>query len=87
MLDYPSPPKDSLAKELQDLFESMASHKKSKGSINTKKLMSKIKKLNQLFDNDDHHDSHEFLMWLLNHIAEELQAEAKRAGKPNQVWV
>jgi ubiquitin C-terminal hydrolase len=25
-----------------------------------------------LFDNDDHHDAHEFLMWLLNTIHEEI---------------
>ena len=26
-------------------------------------------------------------MWLLNHVAEELQAEAKRTGKQSLVWV
>lgn len=56
--------------ELQDLFQNMSQNKKSSGIINTKKLMSRIKKLNVLFDNDDHHDSHEFLSWLLNEIHE-----------------
>ena len=55
----------------------MAVSKKSKGSINTKKLMHRIKKSNVIFDNDDHHDSHEFLSWLLNEIHESLIADAK----------
>ena len=40
--------------------------------LNTKKLMKRIKSLNELFDNDDHHDSHEFMMWLLNTINDEM---------------
>lgn len=39
--------------------------------------MNKIKKQNALFDNDDHHDSHEFLCWLLNEIHENLVADSK----------
>ena len=39
--------------------------------------MNRIKKLNVLFDNDDHHDSHEFLSWLLNEIHENLVADNK----------
>lgn len=75
--------KDStlLISELQDVFEHMhtmnATKKQVKAevlTVNTKKLMKKIKAMNQLFDNDDHHDSHEFLMWLLNTIHEEVVA-------------
>jgi len=43
-------------------------------TVNTKRLMKRIKAMNKLFDNDDHHDSHEFLMWLLNTIHEEILA-------------
>ena len=47
--------------------------------------MKRIRALNQLFDNDDHHDSHEFLTWLLNHIHEEicqaLAGDSKSQGK------
>ena len=39
--------------------------------------MIKIKKLNQFFDNDDHHDSHEFLCWLLNEIHENIVNDYK----------
>jgi ubiquitin C-terminal hydrolase len=58
----------------------MVLNKKSSGSLNTKKLMARIKKLNALFDNDDHHDSHEFLSWLLNEIHENVIADAKELG-------
>jgi ubiquitin C-terminal hydrolase len=53
----------------------MSEYKKNKGMHNTKKLMSRIKKLNTLFDNDDHHDSHEFLNWILNEIHENIIAD------------
>lgn len=50
--------------------------------------MNKIKKLNTLFDNDDHHDSHEFLNWLLNELHENLIADAKEIGKDvKQTWI
>ena len=39
--------------------------------------MSRMKKLNAIFDNDDHHDSHEFLIWLLNEIHENIVADNK----------
>ena len=39
--------------------------------------MAKIRKSNVLFDNDDHHDSHEFLSWLINEIHENVEADNK----------
>lgn len=39
--------------------------------INPKHIMKCIKSLNELFNNDYHHDSHEFLMWLLDYLHEE----------------
>lgn len=80
MLDFlpQNPHKEYLVKDVQELFEMMVQNKKSKGTVNTKKLMLKIKKLNQIFDNDDHHDSHEFLIWLINQIQEELQADINK---------
>jgi len=68
----------------------MMQSKKSKGMINTKKLMTRIKKLNTLFDNDDHHDSHEFLSWLLNEVHENLMADAREGVKDRPIkssWV
>jgi ubiquitin C-terminal hydrolase len=55
----------------------MTQNKKWKGTVNSKKFMNRIKKLNVLFDNDDHHDSHEFLSWLINEIHENLIADQK----------
>mmetsp|Transcript_16056 Transcript_16056/g.11582 ORF Transcript_16056/g.11582 Transcript_16056/m.11582 type:complete len:179 (+) Transcript_16056:209-745(+) len=72
--------RDYLLLELQELFQQMVSNKKSFGSMNTKKLMAKIKKQNIVFDNDDHHDSHEFLSWLLNEVHENVLADAKEAN-------
>ena len=37
--------------------------------------------MNQQFDNDDHHDSHEFLTWLLNTVHEEIQQANKQNTK------
>lgn len=39
--------------------------------INPKQIMKSIKSMNELFNNDYHHDSHEFLMWLLDYLQEE----------------
>ena len=58
----------------------MATNKKKHGTLNTKKLMNKIKKLNVLFDNEDHHDSHEFLCWMLNEIHESIIKDLKESG-------
>jgi ubiquitin carboxyl-terminal hydrolase 9/13 len=66
--------------ELQDLFKEITQNKKQQGVLNTKKLMSRIRKQNALFDNDDHHDAHEFLSWMLNDIHENIIADAKELG-------
>lgn len=52
--------------------------------VNTKKLMKRIKALNALFDNDDHHDSHEFMIWLLNHLHDEILSWTPKDGNPNK---
>ena len=64
--------------ELKNQFELIALNRKSKGTMDSKKLMKKIRSLNIMFDNDDHHDAHEFLIWLLNQINEEIVADAKK---------
>lgn len=43
--------------------------------------MKKIKSMNEQFNNDDHHDSHEFLIWLLNQINDEIAADNKEKDK------
>jgi ubiquitin C-terminal hydrolase len=46
--------------------------------------MKRIKALNALFDNDDHHDSHEFLTWLLNFLHDEILAWSPKDGNSNK---
>ena len=57
--------------ELHLLFKSLSNHKKSRGAYNHKRFMRAIKDSNTLFDNDEHHDSHEFINWLLDKVHED----------------
>lgn len=65
--------------ELQELFKQISSQKKPKGVFNHKKFIAALKKANALFDNDEHHDSHEFVTWILDEMHEGLQ----KAGQPS----
>lgn len=56
--------------EVYNLFKALDSHKKSKGIYDHKNFIKAIKKGNCLFDNDEHHDSHEYISWLLDDIHE-----------------
>jgi len=56
--------------ELHLLFKAISGHKKNKGSFNHRKFILALKATNVLFDNDDHHDSHEFINWLLDQLHE-----------------
>lgn len=75
ILNMKIPPggENSMLFEIQELFKSIHGQKKPKGVFNHKKFIAAVKKANQLFDNDEHHDSHEFVTWLLDDIHEELQ--------------
>lgn len=57
--------------ELHLLFKNLSSNKKSKGSFSHSRFMNAIKASNALFDNDEHHDSHEFINWLLDKVHED----------------
>jgi len=57
--------------ELHLLFKNLSSHKKQRGAYNHKRFMNAIKSSNALFDNDEHHDSHEFINWLLDKVHED----------------
>lgn len=54
--------RDSVLGHLQELYLSMFTSKRKTGVLSTKQVMYKCKALNELFNNDDHHDSHEFLI-------------------------
>lgn len=78
--------------EIHHLFKAIHGAKKSKGAFNHKRFILALKATNALFDNDEHHDSHEFANWLLDTVHENfLKNEAKRAqqtGKAltNNTW-
>lgn len=57
--------------ELHLLFKNLSTHKKPRGAYNHKRFILALKASNQLFDNDEHHDSHEFINWLLDKVHED----------------
>ncbi|UYV60209.1 hypothetical protein LAZ67_1000406 [Cordylochernes scorpioides] len=73
--------KETLLTCLADLFYNIATQKKAKGTIAPKKFIARLRKENELFDNYLQQDAHEFLNYLLNTIADILQAE-RQHGNP-----
>ena len=68
--------------ELHLLFKAIQGSKKSRGAFNHKRFILALKATNALFDNDEHHDSHEFANWLLDTVHENyLKNESKRASQ------
>ena len=57
--------------EIHLLFKQLSGNKKSKGAFNHKRFILALKASNALFDNDEHHDSHEFINWLLDKVHED----------------
>ena len=57
--------------ELHLLFKQLSTNKKSRGPFNHKRFILALKASNALFDNDEHHDSHEFINWLLDKVHED----------------
>ncbi|KAI6177364.1 Ubiquitin carboxyl-terminal hydrolase [Aphelenchoides bicaudatus] len=70
--------KDNLLFCLADLFSNIANQKRRVGTIAPKRFIAKLKKDNELFDNFQQQDAHEFLNFLLNSISETLTEEQKR---------
>ena len=68
----------SLLYALNELFTVIESKKKKAGVIDSKKFIQSVKRNNQEFNNEEHHDSHEFLIWLLDSLDENLKKESKR---------
>jgi ubiquitin C-terminal hydrolase len=52
--------------ELSDFFRMMASIKHNRGTVNHKRFIGRIRAGNARFNNEEHHDSHEFLAWLID---------------------
>jgi len=67
-----------MLKAVQDLFTVIQGKKKKTGVIDSKKFILTVKKNSQEFNNEDHHDSHEFLIWLLDTLKENIKSEIKK---------
>ena len=69
----------NMLNEIQALFRLLESSKKNSGRFDHKQWIKAIKKGNALFDNDEHHDSHEYVNWLLDSIHENyIKARAEK---------
>ncbi|XP_038057066.1 ubiquitin carboxyl-terminal hydrolase 12-B-like [Patiria miniata] len=88
VLGYRAQPKkkENLLTCLSDLFNNITTQKKKTGVIAPKKFIGRLRKENEVFDNYMQQDAHEFLIYLLNTIADILSAERaadKQVSKPN----
>lgn len=63
--------------ELHDLFKVYNNSKSTRGIINHRRFIARIRAGNALFNNDEHHDSHEFLSWLIDEIHMNIQEDYK----------
>lgn len=57
--------------ELHLLFKTLQGHKKKNTPYDHQRFIDSLKASNALFDNDEHHDSHEFINWLLDKVHED----------------
>ena len=57
-----------LLNELTDLFRAMSTSKGTRGVFSHKKFIARIRAGNAQFNNDEHHDSHEFVSWLIDEM-------------------
>jgi len=73
-----------MLRALNELFISIESKRKKSGVMDIKKFMSTVKRNNQEFNNEDHHDSHEFLIWLLDSINETIKNLNKKSKFANE---
>lgn len=72
-----------MLKALNDLFLTIETKKKKSGVMDIKKFITSVKRNNQEFNNEDHHDSHEFLIWLLDNINETIKNSNKKLKYAN----
>jgi ubiquitin C-terminal hydrolase len=72
---------NSMLRALIELISQIETKKKRSSVIDSKKFVLSVKKNNQEFNNEDHHDSHEFLIWLLDHLNEIAKNDNKKIKK------
>lgn len=66
--------KDSMLRAITILFNAITQKKRS-CTMNISDFVHTIKRNNQEFNNEDHHDAHEFLTWLLDNLEQSLKTE------------
>lgn len=76
-----------MLKAIFEFFTLLDSKKKKPGIMETKKFMSFVKRNNQDFNNEDHHDSHEYLIWLLDNLNENIKVENKKLKISDSVFI
>jgi len=67
---------------IRDLYQAMSRSKKQRSTLSTKKLMGYVQDKNEILEEDRHQDCHEFFMWLVNDINDEL-VKKQKAAVPN----
>ncbi|KAI9477161.1 hypothetical protein BDB00DRAFT_859257 [Zychaea mexicana] len=72
---------DTLFAALKDLFWKIATHRKKTGVVAPVNFINKVKKENELFRSSMHQDAHEFLNYLLNSIADDVQKYQKKMSE------
>lgn len=80
--------KDPITKNLSLLFETFSSSSqiKSSSAVEIKKFLSAVRRENELFNNDYHHDAPEFLFWLLDHIHEFQLKDGKKSSFISKIF-
>ncbi|ORX49775.1 cysteine proteinase [Hesseltinella vesiculosa] len=76
---------DTLFATLKDLFLEISTHRKKSTFVAPVNFINKVKKENELFRSSMHQDAHEFLNFLLNTIAEDVETFQKRQSSDSPV--
>ncbi|KAI1314654.1 hypothetical protein EDD11_001907 [Mortierella claussenii] len=79
--DPDSAPQESMFLCLQDLFQRIQNHSKKTQFFTPTAFVAKVKKENELFRSSMHQDAHEFLMFIMSAISEDIEADLKKSQK------
>ncbi|KAF9912941.1 hypothetical protein EC991_007555 [Linnemannia zychae] len=79
--DPDSAPQESMFLCLQDLFQRIQNHSKKTQFFTPTAFVAKVKKENELFRSSMHQDAHEFLMFIISTISEDIEADHKKNQK------
>ncbi|KAG0277265.1 hypothetical protein BGZ95_006243, partial [Linnemannia exigua] len=79
--DPDSAPQESMFLCLQDLFLRIQNHSRKTQFFTPTAFVAKVKKENELFRSSMHQDAHEFLMFIISTISEDIEADHKKNQK------